>query len=1217
MKENRFYTTFARLLLISGLFSAAGAAQTPQEQARHILDATGVKGGLIVHFGCGDGRLTAALHDNNSYYVHGLDSDEGNVAAARAYIQSQGFYGDAVMVEHFDGDRLPYIENLVNLLVSEQPLPFDPNEILRVLAPNGIAYVKDGIDWTMTVKPRPPEIDDWTHHLYDATNNAVSHDTVVEPPKHFQWIGSPKWSRHHDRIGSVTGHVSANGRNYYIVDEGSKASPQLPAKWRLYARDAFNGTILWSKPIGDWIMPMWPIWSGPTQLARRLVAVDDALYVTLGLDGAGLSKVDGATGAVLWTEPSTVMTEEIIYSDGALFAMIKDNPPETGWNSYRPKPVWPAPASNNVAAQFPWDEQSRKVAAIDPNNGSIAWQVSAVVAPMTLAADSDSVYFHNGISIVCLDRTDGSPNWTSVAVARQSPMPPRFGPTLVVNGDCIMFAGGDANRTITSLSAETGAVLWSSQNHPISGVNCPHDLFVINGQAWMGETAQGGYSGNFTSWDLNTGASTLWPSDTDIFFMHHRCHRAMATVKYILPSRTGIEFVDTTTGHWIVNHWTRSGCNFGLVPANGLINITPHSCACYVQSKTYGFAALAPAHSDPDYPQTPAPASRLIQGPAYNEPLGADAGAEDWPTYRGDSFRTGHVESFVPSGLIGNWQADIGGKLSTMTIANGNVYVASVDTHTLYALNESNGHTLWTFVAGGRIDSPPTVYKERVIFGSADGYVYCLRATDGVLIWRFQAAPENLRMTSMEQVESVWPLHGSVLVINDEIYCVAGRLMFLDGGLRFLRIDPNTGVLIDEIVLDEKDPDTGQNLQTHVKNMNMPVAMPDILSSDGEWIFMRQQRFDMQGNRYEIIPISSDPDTVSADQYGVGVHLFSSFGFLDDFYMHRTYWIWGRSWNCGSTYARSGRYAPAGRVMAIGPDRVYGYGRKDEFFVWSVPLEYKVFCAEKYPESETIEYHWKNTDIPILANSIVLTDEVLWVAGPPDLVDEVAAYNWWSMDPSNPSYDPTIPTKLSEQDAALNDQRGGLVRAVAIEDGSTLAEYNLESIPVWDGMIAANGQLYIAMANGKIKCFKNPPEVDAGDDMITWSGEPVSLDATVGDEGMSDLTYAWSANPSEGVVFDPNAAVEDPTVTITKATANPSTVTLTLAVSDAGNPTPVTDSMTIDVYDDACKATIIGKGLAADNPTDLDNNCITDLKDLSMMLTTWLVNYALPAPVPK
>ena len=65
-------------------------AATPQhqQQARQILEATGIQGGLIVHIGCGDGKLTAALGAGDSYLVHGLDINPKNVEMARKYINS-------------------------------------------------------------------------------------------------------------------------------------------------------------------------------------------------------------------------------------------------------------------------------------------------------------------------------------------------------------------------------------------------------------------------------------------------------------------------------------------------------------------------------------------------------------------------------------------------------------------------------------------------------------------------------------------------------------------------------------------------------------------------------------------------------------------------------------------------------------------------------------------------------------------------------------------------------------------------------------------------------------------------------------------------------------------------------------------------------------------------------------------------------------------------
>jgi len=76
-------STAIMLCLISlALSGTAANAQSAHHQARQILDAAGVEGGIVVHLGCGDGKLTAALHVNDSYLVHGLDTDPDNIEAA-------------------------------------------------------------------------------------------------------------------------------------------------------------------------------------------------------------------------------------------------------------------------------------------------------------------------------------------------------------------------------------------------------------------------------------------------------------------------------------------------------------------------------------------------------------------------------------------------------------------------------------------------------------------------------------------------------------------------------------------------------------------------------------------------------------------------------------------------------------------------------------------------------------------------------------------------------------------------------------------------------------------------------------------------------------------------------------------------------------------------------------------------------------------------------
>ena len=199
MARGRFLSLGVGVLLlaaahVAAVKSSAAAEQGAQARARQILAATGVRGGLIVHVGCGDGTLTAALRANDGTLVHGLDADPANVEKARAHIRSLGLYGK-VSVERWAAKGLPYTDNLVNLLVADEPGWVAMDEVMRVLCPDGVAYTRNGGKWTKAVKPRPANIDEWTHTLHDASNNAVASDAVVGPPRHVQWVGGPKFAR--------------------------------------------------------------------------------------------------------------------------------------------------------------------------------------------------------------------------------------------------------------------------------------------------------------------------------------------------------------------------------------------------------------------------------------------------------------------------------------------------------------------------------------------------------------------------------------------------------------------------------------------------------------------------------------------------------------------------------------------------------------------------------------------------------------------------------------------------------------------------------------------------------------------------------------------------------------------------------------------------------------------------------------------------------------
>jgi hypothetical protein len=146
--------------------------------------------------------------------------------------------------------------------------------------------------------------------------------------------------------------------------------------------------------------------------------------------------------------------------------------------------------------------------------------------------------------------------------------------------------------------------------------------------------------------------------------------------------------------------------------------------------------------------------------------------------------------------------------------------------------------------------------------------------------------------------------------------------------------------------------------------------------------------------------------------------------------------------------------------------------------------------------------------------------------------------------------------------------------------------------------------------------------VDAGVDWVTWSGQELQLDATIDDDGVSALIIdGWSAVPADGVVFTPNdggdgstSSAEDPTVTITKATGNPSAVKLTFSAHDAVSSDE--DFLMIYVYDTGCLAAIGEDGVEIDTG-DFDVDCDTDLEDYATLAEQWLVYNELTTSIVK
>ncbi|MBN2450518.1 MAG: PQQ-binding-like beta-propeller repeat protein, partial [Lentisphaeria bacterium] len=563
-----------------------------------------------------------------------------------------------------------------------------------------------------------------------------------------------------------------------------------------------------------------------------------------------------------------------------------------------------------------------------------------------------------------------------------------------------------------------------------------------------------------------------WPN-----WHHHRCYRDKATVRYILAGRTGIEFIDLRTGEVQLHNWVRGSCKFGILPAHGLLTLPPEQCGCYIESKLTGFHALAaerphmtgledahPLEREPDIPGPANAASR-----ARLPPLSP----EDWPVYRHDTRRTGATPMAAPNDLEEAWRVLLGGRLTPPVAAHGLLLTAQIDTHTLHALDARTGARLWEFVAGGRIDSPPALAGGLAVFGCHDGWIYALHAADGRLCWRFRAAPAPHRLVDDGRLESVWPAHGSVLVQDGTVFYAAGRSSYVDGGIRMGTLSLPTGEPGIARTFYSRDPATGDAVTLYTPfsaegplgKMEMPGVLPDVLSSDGECLWMRSVTF----NRALEIQPSFPP------------HLFSSMGFLDDSGWELSYWLYGPHMYSGRAgIAHAVTLYPTARIMVCGEDEVYGYqygyeGIAAPRFIASAKVPVTRTVKLKKGSRSQVVHRWE-TRVPLHVQALVLAAHTLFLAGTPEVDTQATRLELEAV--TTDEYHPS-PVLRKALDTFLG-RHGGVLVALDAADGTPRLERRLDVLPVFDGLIAANGSLYMSCRDGHVVCLrgKQPPQMN-------------------------------------------------------------------------------------------------------------------------------------------
>lgn len=227
--------------------------------------------------------------------------------------------------------------------------------------------------------------------------------------------------------------------------------------------------------------------------------------------------------------------------------------------------------------------------------------------------------------------------------------------------------------------------------------------------------------------------------------------------------------------------------------------------------------------------------------------------------------------------------------------------------------------------------------------------------------------------------------------------------------------------------------------------------LPDVPVADGGDVYMRMVRFD--GN------LNIQPQCKR--------HLFTISGFTDDSWFYRTLWMLDDDrrllgYTSSFTSPRSHFFVkhvdpetskgdhenfavPAGQLTVFDQEDAYGIRTIDD-----QPGSRGATAGCRIHARKGNDTKWIYR-VPVQFQSMVLAGGTLFVAGWPD-----------ADDPQDPL-------------GGYEDRKGGLLWAVSPADGKKLAEYKLELPPVFDGLIAAGGRLYLSTRDGRVLCLGGQP----------------------------------------------------------------------------------------------------------------------------------------------
>ena len=185
--------------------------------------------------------------------------------------------------------------------------------------------------------------------------------------------------------------------------------------------------------------------------------------------------------------------------------------------------------------------------------------------------------------------------------------------------------------------------------------------------------------------------------------------------------------------------------------------------------------------------------------------------SSDWPMWRYDANRSASSPEELPPELHLEWvhrysprtltwdnplNRDIMhyDKVFEPIVVGKSLIIGFNDSDKVVALHTGSGKEQWVFHTDGPVRFPPVGFAGRIYFTCDDGYLYCVKASNGSLVWKFRGGPNDRKILGNRRLISSWPARGAPVIVDGTVYFGASIWPLM--GTFIYALDAETGKVI-------------------------------------------------------------------------------------------------------------------------------------------------------------------------------------------------------------------------------------------------------------------------------------------------------------------------------------------------------------------------------------------------------------------------------------